>query len=111
VAEKRPKFIGLFPSQFPHWGGDGKPYYHHKQARTASGDYVVLEALEEKPCDMAFHGEGSGICRSARFDPLGVAGIDAAGNCWVLVRDNAIKFDTTDRKIGLRWVKFEVGIG
>lgn len=101
---KKPKFIGIFPAQFPGWGRDEKPVFHHKRARTAEGKYVDLSDFEEKPCDMAFH-LPSGMCISRRFESVGVAGIDAAGNCWVLARDYAIQ----DRN-NLRWVKFPVEV-
>ena len=99
---KAPKFIGIFPSQFPGWGRDEQPVFHHKWAQTKDGNMVPLKEREEKPCDMAFHPPGGAPCMSCRFSPMGVSGIDAAGNCWVLVRDLAIQ----DGRNGLRWVKF-----
>lgn len=104
---KRPKFIGLFPSQFPGWGRDEKPVFHHKQAQAKDGGYVVLKEQDEKPCDMAFH-PPNGPCVSFRYSPAGVAGIDASGNCWVLARDYAIP--GYGGGIGLVWVKFPVEV-
>lgn len=102
---KAPKFVGLFPSQFPGFGRDEAPVFHHKGAWAKDGDYVQLKELQEKPCDMAFH-PPSGMCMSCRYSPVGVSGIDARGNCWVLVRDLALPGNGGGE--GLRWVKFEV---
>ena len=99
---KPPKFIGVFPSQFPGWGGDDKPVFHHKTAQGADGKFVMLAETHEKPCNMAFHSPG-GTCMSIRYSPVGVSGIDAAGNCWVLVHDFA---GTGHAAECLRWVKF-----
>ncbi len=98
-----PKFIGVFPSQFPGFGGDENPVFHHKQAWAKDGEYVKLKDLEEKACEMAFH-PPSGPCMSCRYSPVGVSGIDASGNCWLLVRDYAIAGHGGG--VGLRWVKF-----
>lgn len=96
-----PKFIGLFPSQFPGWGRDEKPVMHKSYDQKA-GDYTGPEVA----CDMAFHQPGSSVCLSVRYNPVGVAGIDADGNCWVLARDFAIP--GYGGGIGLVWVKFPV---
>lgn len=104
---KPPKFIGVFPSQFPGWGRDEKPFFHHKTAVAKDGSYVLLKEQNEKPCDMAFHPPNGAPCMSCRFSPMGVAGIDAAGNCWVLVRDHAI---VDGNRFALRWVKFIVEV-
>ena len=105
---KPPKFIGIFPAQFPGWGRDDAPVFHHKSAISKEGEYVQLKDREEKPCDMAFHSPNSGICMSCRYSPSGVAGIDAAGNCWVLARDYAIPGHGGG--VGLVWVKFPVAV-
>ena len=104
---KPPKFIGVFPSQFPGWGRDDAPVFHRKSARTAAGEYVELDERQEKPCDMAFHPPNGGPCMSCRFNPMGVSGIDAAGNCWVLVRDYSV---VSGDRFALRWVKFVVEV-
>lgn len=108
---KRPKFIGIFPSQFPGWGSDVEPHFHHKMAQSKDGEFVYLKEKNDKPCDMAFHPPGGGSCMSVRYNPMGVSGIDAAGNCWVLVQDFALQDSSGDRKAKLRWVKFETEVG
>ena len=103
-----PRFIGIFPSQFPGWGRDPEPVFHHKTATTKDGDWVQLKERKEKPCDMAFHPPGNSPCMSSRYIPMGVAGIDVNGDCWVLAQDRAVPYRGPGD--GLVWVKFPVGV-
>lgn len=105
---KPPKFTAVFAASFPGFGRDDKPFFHHKAAVAKDGSYIQLKELQETACDMAFHPSGGGPCVSCRYNPMGVAGIDARGDCWLLVQDMA------ERRYGggvaLRWVKFEVPV-
>ena len=105
MSDRKIKFIGVFPSQFPGWGKDEKPFRH--KAQTFDAENRIVETDSEYVCDM-FHPPGSPICFSFRYSPMGVAGIDVNGDCWVLARDMALP--STGGASGLRWVKFPVEV-
>lgn len=85
---KPPKFIGVFPSEFPGFGG---PYPQHEH--------------DGRLCTM--FKAAKGFCVSNRFIPIGVSGIDTDGNCWVLVQDYAIDAQPAQT---LRWKVFDVEV-
>lgn len=104
---KPPKFLAVFAASFPGFGRDDSPVFHHKTAQAKDGSYVQLKEQHEAACDMAFHPPGGAPCMSCRYIPMGVAGIDAQGNCWLLVRDLSVQTGPTD---GIRWTKFEAPV-
>ena len=78
----RPRFVGVFPSQFPGWIPKGE----------------------------AKHGmfPAHGMEMSVRFNPVGVSAIEESGDLWVLVHD----FSAPSTPVGsnLRWVRFQVPV-
>lgn len=85
---KPPRFIGVFPSEFPGFGG---PYPKHTHSH---GNCDMFQAAQ-------------GYCVSDRFIPIGVSGIDSDGRCWVLVRDYAIEGFGSG---ALRWKVFDIEV-